>query len=85
MFTIHFEHVLQETMDRTGVCDGYMMLSLVVPSILRTYFKELWTLGVGCLHDFIYSFTLEEVNLKTFNISCYISLRFKDFPVICKE
>ena len=29
------------------VCDGYMILSLALPSILNSFCKEIWTLGVG--------------------------------------
>ena len=35
---------LQRNMDQ--VCDGYMILSLALPSILSSFCKEIWTLGV---------------------------------------
>ena len=31
------------------VCDGYMILSLALPSILSSFCKEIWTLGVSWL------------------------------------
>ena len=62
---------------------------LILSSTLSCFCKEIWTLGIGCLHDVYTCGQLfshrQEVNSKTFNISVYIYLKFKDFPVICKE
>ena len=51
-------------------------------SSLSCFCKEIWTLGVGCLHDVstctrmpLFSHR-QEVNLKTFNISFYIFVKF---------
>jgi hypothetical protein len=62
---------------------------LILSSTLSCFCKEIWTLGIGYLHDFYTCAQLlphrQEVNLKTFNISFFIYLEFKDFPAICKE
>ena len=59
---------------------------LVLSSTLSCFCTEIWTLGIGCLHDFYTCAQSlshrQEVNLKTFNISFYIYLKFKDCPVI---